>query len=346
MGCSCVLTYVEKDVDIARLKKIIQTIKTNPKLLRMVTVFKSLFRGYIFRKKYYYSKLAPFGFEFFDKTIEFKNPSKKIISKEEFICLKNIYPPLCDNIPTILLDNIEYLNNRSEYLGEWDILTGKRHGRGIQVWLDGTKYEGYFIDDKANKQGKLTHPNNDIYEGEWNNDKAEGFGIYIHNGGSKYEGYWKNDKQHGRGVETWTDGTSYEGNFINGMKNGYGKFKWRDGSYYEGGFVNNNIEGKGTYIWSDRRKYTGMWKRNEMEGYGVFTWPDGRKYEGEYKNDKKDGYGTFFWPDGKIYKGEWKKGKQHGIGEVLSGKTNKWKKGYWEEGKRVNWIDSSGNTIQ
>ena len=30
MGCSCVLTYVEKDVDIARLKKIIQTIKTNP----------------------------------------------------------------------------------------------------------------------------------------------------------------------------------------------------------------------------------------------------------------------------------------------------------------------------
>ena len=59
MGCSCVLTYVEKDVDIARLKKIIQTIKTNPKLLRMVTVFQSLFRGYIFRKKFSNNKKLP-----------------------------------------------------------------------------------------------------------------------------------------------------------------------------------------------------------------------------------------------------------------------------------------------
>ena len=345
MGCSCVLNYFERDFDIGRLKEIMQKIKTNPKLYRMVTYFQSLFRGYIFRKKFYNNKKLPKGFSFYDKTIKFKIPSQKIITKEEYNYLKNLYPPLDDNIPTIFLDNIEY-QNKSEYLGEWNYKTGKRHGRGIQKWLDGAKYEGYFINDKANIQGKLTHHNNDIYEGEWIDDKAEGFGIYTHVDGAKYEGYWKNDKQHGRGIEEWPDNTRYEGNFYNGMKNGFGKFIWKDGSSYEGEFVNNNIEGKGTYIWNDKRKYVGTWKNNEMSGNGVFSWPDGRKYEGEYKNDKKDGYGKFFWPDGKIYKGEWKNGKQHGIGEVLNGNNCKWKKGYWEEGKRVNWIDSPINTIQ
>ena len=240
MGCSCVLSDFEKDFDIGRIKEIIQKIKTNPKLLRMITYFQSLFRGYIFRKKFYNQNNLPNGFSFANQEIKFQKPSQKIISQKEFIYLKNMYPPLDDGISTILLNNVEY-PNKSEYLGEWNIKTGKRHGRGIQKWLDGSKYEGYFVNDKANIQGKLTHSNKDIYEGEWVDDKAEGFGIYIHVDGTKYEGYWKNDKQHGRGMEIWPDKTSYEGNFCNGMKNGYGKFKWKDGSSYQGEFVDNNI---------------------------------------------------------------------------------------------------------
>jgi len=343
MGCSCVLSYFEKDFDIGRLKDIMNKIKTNPKLLRIIIHFQSLLRGYIFRKKFYSQNRVPNGFSFSDDTIKFKNPSQKLITQEEFRFLKNMYPPLSDNIETIFLPNVEYQNN-SEYLGEWNIETGERHGRGIQKWLDGSKYEGYFVRDKANIQGKLTHPNNDVYEGEWVDDKAEGFGIYTHIDGAKYEGYWKDDKQNGKGIETWPDKTSYEGNFLNGKKNGYGKFIWRDGACYEGEFVDNFIEGKGTYIWSDKRTYIGSWKKNEMDGNGIFTWPDGRKYEGDYKNDKKDGYGTFYYQDGKIYKGEWKNGKQHGIGEVFNPNTNKWKKGYWEEGKRIKWIDSPDNS--
>lgn len=76
-----------------------------------------------------------------------------------------------------------------------------------------------------------------------------------------------------------------------------------------------------------------------MEGKGIFTWPDGRKYNGDYKNDKKEGYGIFEWPDGKKYKGEWKNGKQHGIGEYYDPDENTWKKGIWEYGKRIKWID-------
>ena len=174
MGCSCVLTYLEKDVEVGRIKKIIQIIKTNPKLLRLITFFQSVFRGYIFRKKFFNKKLLPQGFYFSDTTIQFKPQSKILITKKELFYLESLYPPLNDDIPTILLNNIEY-KNKSEYLGEWNINTGKRHGRGIQKWLDGSKYEGYFVADKAGIHGKLTHSNKDVYEGEWANDKAEGF---------------------------------------------------------------------------------------------------------------------------------------------------------------------------
>ena len=42
--------------------------------------------------------------------------------------------------------------------------------------------------------------------------------------------------------------------------------------------------------------------------------------------------------DGRKYKGKWKNGKQHGEGEFFNPKDNTWKKGLWNDGKRVRWI--------
>lgn len=44
----------------------------------------------------------------------------------------------------------------------------------MQEWSDGSVYEGYWYNDKANGRGKLTHSNGDIYEGNWIDDKANG----------------------------------------------------------------------------------------------------------------------------------------------------------------------------
>ena len=44
-----------------------------------------------------------------------------------------------------------------------------------------------------------------------------------------------------------------------------------------------------------------------------------------------------FRNDGRKYKGKWKNGKQHGSGEFFHPKENSWKKGIWNEGKRVRW---------
>ena len=171
-----------------------------------------------------------------DVSTNYTNESK--IKKEEILNLFKIYPPLNDGIKVQLKMPFK-LGNQAEYCGETQQSKDIRHGRGIQIWIDGSRYEGYWINDKANKKGKLIHFDGDVYEGDWKDDKVEGHGIYYHIDGSKYEGDWKDDKQHGKGIETWPDGTSYEGSYVDGKKTGFGIFKWTDGSVYEGEFLEN-----------------------------------------------------------------------------------------------------------
>jgi hypothetical protein len=240
-----------------------------------------------------------------------------------------------DSCTTQQLGPVE-MENSAIYTGEWNS-SKERHGKGSQIWTDGSKYEGFWQCDKANGRGRLIHADGDVYEGMWKNDKAHGKGTYMHTNGAKYEGDWELDKQHGKGIESWPDGARYEGEYKQGKKHGQGKFCWADGSSYQGQFADNNINGFGVYQWSDGRKYKGDWKNNKMDGKGEFTWSDGRMYKGEYWDDKKHGYGIFNWPDGREYKGEWFGGKQHGNGSYFIPGTGI-KNGQWKDGKRIKWL--------
>jgi hypothetical protein len=86
------------------------------------------------------------------------------------------------------------LENAARYQGEWILGTNIREGKGIQVWPDGSLYEGWWKDNKANGKGRLIHADGDIYDGFWKDDKAHGYGIYSHLDGARYQGYWKEDK--------------------------------------------------------------------------------------------------------------------------------------------------------
>ena len=85
------------------------------------------------------------------------------------------------------------LENGAEYEGQWD-KQGRKDGRGVQVWVDGSLYEGYWKNDKANGRGRLIHADGDVYNGEWKDDKAHGYGVYNHTDGARYEGQWFEDK--------------------------------------------------------------------------------------------------------------------------------------------------------
>jgi hypothetical protein len=72
------------------------------------------------------------------------------------------------------------LDNGALYDGEWLVGTQTKQGRGMQIWPDGSLYEGYWKNGKANGNGRLIHADGDVYVGNWKDDKADGFGIYSH----------------------------------------------------------------------------------------------------------------------------------------------------------------------
>ena len=89
--------------------------------------------------------------------------------------------------------------NGALYYGHWNAKTNERHGFGMQIWPDGSKYIGYWKNDRVNGQGRLIHNEGDVYSGTWKDDLAHGIGEYIDISGMTYRGDWVNDKQEGKG---------------------------------------------------------------------------------------------------------------------------------------------------
>lgn len=149
--------------------------------------------------------------------------------------------------------NKNYNPNTQQYVKDFryqnaiftgNLMEGMRHGKGIQIWDDGAKYDGDWKFDQANGYGTFYYIDGDIYQGQWENDKANGEGTYYNVDGATYQGEWKDDLQDGYGCEQWKDGSSYKGYYKYGMKNGYGD-----------------------YLWADRSKYEGYWKENKQNGH-------------------------------------------------------------------------------
>ena len=74
----------------------------------------------------------------------------------------------------VVRKDLTALQNDGKYEGEWSVKENMRHGAGIQVWNDGSIYEGLWEHDKAAGPGRLIHADGDVYEGNWKDDKADG----------------------------------------------------------------------------------------------------------------------------------------------------------------------------
>ena len=74
-------------------------------------------------------------------------------------------------------------------------MNDKKHGKGNIYYKKGNiKYDGDFVNDKYERNGKYICENGEYYIGQWLNDKKHGKGKeYYKNGDIKYEGDFVND---------------------------------------------------------------------------------------------------------------------------------------------------------
>ena len=130
--------------------------------------------------------------------------------------------------------------------GYWDC--SNLNGIAIEVWEDGT-----------------------YYQGEYENNKKDGIGLYRWPDGTIYQGEFSNGQMTGKGIIFYSDDCVFSGEMLNGYMNGYGIFSWGNGSLYMGYYLQDIKHGFGIYIWDSKMFicYIGFWEMGKQQGIGV-----------------------------------------------------------------------------
>lgn len=204
--------------------------------------------------------------------------------------------------------------NGTRYEGDWR--DGEKSGHGVQTWPGGARYEGGWRAGVQHGEGVLTGADGSRYEGGWAGGTMEGHGEYLWADGSRYEGGWRAGLQHGRGVAVLANGARYQGAFRDGVQHGRGAFTWPDGSLYEGDWVAGRRTGKGRLTFADGSVYDGDWVDDAQHGRGIATTPDGGRYEGAWAHGAQHGFGVYTSPSGTSYDGFFHEGLPDGPGTV------------------------------
>ena len=165
-------------------------IKVDEKTLRAIIKAQAMFRGLLVRR----SIKRSYGFEtrkggMMTRRSNRQDPEMLQTSRRRVRAIRERLPAFNyeqdsgTKMPEVEDKDIEVFED-CLYRGQWNKTSKKRHGRGFQEWTDGSIYEGYWAEDKANGKGRLIHADGDMYEGDWKDDKAHGFGCYTHSDGS------------------------------------------------------------------------------------------------------------------------------------------------------------------
>lgn len=118
---------------------------------------------------------------------------------------------------------------------------GKKHGSGIYRWIDGSTYEGHYL-----------------------NDLRHGHGRFLWANGEGYEGDYLKDERTGKGTYSWPDGSFYKGEFLSGKRHGQGLYQSLNGTVYEGEWFDDLQHGQGTLSYTDGRVMTGVWRKGSL----------------------------------------------------------------------------------
>ncbi|XP_051930203.1 ankyrin repeat and MYND domain-containing protein 1-like [Hippocampus zosterae] len=112
----------------------------------------------------------------------------------------------------------------------------RRQGFGVQEFLDGSKYEGEFV-----------------------NGLKHGKGRYIWKSGEVYEGSFYQDYRHGDGMYCWPTGNKFIGKFYLNWREGYGKHIFPDGATFKGLYHADQRFGPGVLSEPTGCQDVGLW---------------------------------------------------------------------------------------
>lgn len=233
--------------------------------------------------------------------------SKGNISEES---LKLLFPK-----EDLIYDHGSLIQGKSFYYG-YRSKHLNRHGFGVLILIDGSKFEGFWIEGELSLYARHIDSELTVYEGQFRNGFLHGNG-FESTGKISYIGSFVSGLRNGFGVlKTETD--IYEGNFLNGIKHGIGKIIFSTTSNsYEGEFNEGRIEGKGTFKWSNGDEYIGTFENGILHGRGIYKWKNGDVYDGSYINGMRSGKGKLTNSNGKIYEGGFENNLPHGKGIII-----------------------------
>jgi len=160
---------------------------------------------------------------------------KRPFKNEEEIQALNQSEIKDDSIPDLFkeLINKMLVKNPDKRINSFE-LKKKMINWVIKIYSNG-RYEGDWLNGKANGVGVYYFLNDDKYDGNWLDGKMNGIGIYHYANGNKFSGYWLNNKRHGHGIVENLKGEKFVGTWKNNLKHGKGIF-------YFAKDINNNVE--------------------------------------------------------------------------------------------------------
>ena len=90
------------------------------------------------------------------------------------------------NKDKLVLKPLKTLDNGLKYVGEWNVETDLREGRGYTITSYGDLYEGFYMNGYLNGSGRVITYNGTVYEGEFINGYPHGYGILKCGDGKQY----------------------------------------------------------------------------------------------------------------------------------------------------------------
>ena len=100
------------------------------------------------------------------------------------------------------------------------LVRGKRHGRWVVRFANGTINEGPYVDGKPHGRWVLRLASGTVFEGPYVDGKAHGRWVERFASGNVHEGPYVDGKRHGRWIIRYADGSVFEGPYVDGKEHG------------------------------------------------------------------------------------------------------------------------------